>query len=186
MSIPWKTFRFQLVLAAIGLTPMVASDCSDAAEPGNEYEVKAAFLYKFASFVEWLPESTNVVLCIAIVGEDLFGGALDQVVKGKSINGRAFSIQRFKSGREAAGCQIVFISVSERKRVRSILAQMEGGGVLTVSEIPGFCRAGGMINFELQDDKVRIEINPDAAERGRLKVSSKLLSVAKVVREGRP
>src|SRR5882724_6636377 len=118
-----RTCRFQPAIAVVVLTLIFGSDPSVAAEPGNEYEVKAAFLYKFASFVEWLPESNNTALCIAVVGEDPFGGALDQVVKGKSINGRGFSIQRFKSGREAAGCQIVFISASEKKRVRTILDQ---------------------------------------------------------------
>jgi hypothetical protein len=162
--------------------------CSDGhlwAQSANEYEVKAAFLYKFASFVEWPPESANTPLCIAVVGQDPFGVALDDVVKGKSINGRTFLIKRFKSGQDATGCHIVFISATEKGRVRSILDQLRGISILTVSDIPGFCQGGGMIDFELLDQKVRFEINPEAAERARLKISSKLLSVAKIVREGR-
>jgi hypothetical protein len=187
LPIPWKTFRFRSALAVLAFTLMSGGAVTGSGtDGGNEYEVKAAFLYKFASFVEWLPEAANKTLCIAVIGDDRFGGALDEVVKGKSVNGRGFSIQRFKSGREAAGCQIVFISGSEKKRVRAILDQLEVPGILTVSEIPGFCEAGGMVNFEILEDKVRFEINPDAAERGGLKVSSKLLSVAKVVREKRP
>jgi hypothetical protein len=157
-----------------------------SAQVANEYEVKAAFLYKFASFVEWPAESAQGLMCIAVLGQDPFGAALDQVVRGKSINGRAFSIQRFKSGQDATGCPIVFIGASEKSRVRSILDRLQGLGILTVSEIPGFCRDGGMIGFELLEQKVRFEINPEAAERARLKLSSKLLSVAKIVREGRP
>jgi hypothetical protein len=120
------------------------------------------------------------------VGRDPFGTALDDVVKGKSINGRGFLIKRFKSGEDAAACHIVFISTSEKSRVRSILDRLQGISILTVSDIPGFCQGGGMIDFELLDQKIRFEINPEAAERAGLKVSSKLLNVAKIVREGRP
>ena len=179
--------RFQRVVGftALALMLLVCSDGHLWAQSANEYEVKAAFLYKFASFVEWPPESANTPLCIAVVGQDPFGVALDDVVKGKSINGRTFLIKRFKSGQDATGCHIVFISATEKGRVRSILDQLRGISILTVSDIPGFCQGGGMIDFELLDQKVRFEINPEAAERARLKISSKLLSVAKIVREGR-
>ena len=173
-------------VTALVLLLLVCFDGHLRAQTSNEYEVKAAFLYKFASFVEWPPESVNVPLCIAVVGQDPFGAALDDVVKGKSINGRGFLIKRFKSGQDASGCHIVFISASEKSRVRSVLDQLRGSSILTVSDIPGFCQGGGMIDFELLEQKVRFEINPEAAERARLKISSKLLSVAKIVREGRP
>jgi hypothetical protein len=156
------------------------------AQSVNEYEVKAAFLYKFANFVEWPPESATLPGCIAIVGQDPFGTALDEVVKGKSVNGRSFLVKRFKSDLDAARCHIVFISASEQGRVHPILDRLRGISTLTVSDIPGFCQDGGMIGFEVVDQKVRFAINPDAAERAGLKVSSKLLSVAKIVREGRP
>ena len=180
------TFQRIVGLTVLVLMLLVCLDGQLRAQTANEYEVKAAFLYKFASFVEWPPESVNVPLCIAVVGQDPFGAALDDVVKGKSINGRGFLIKRFKSGQDASGCHIVFISASEKSRVRSVLDQLRGSSILTVSDIPGFCQGGGMIDFELLEQKVRFEINPEAAERARLKVSSKLLSVAKIVREGRP
>lgn len=156
------------------------------AQTASEYEVKAAFLYKFASFVEWPPESASASMCIAVVGQDPFGAALDEVVRGKSINGRGFLIKRFKSGQDATGCQIVFISASEKSRMHSILDRMRGISILTVSDVPGFCQDGGMIDFDLSDQKVHFEVNPAAAERARLKVSSKLLGVAKIARDGRP
>ncbi len=174
--VPWAGLVLMTLLWPIGSLP---------AQTANEYEVKAAFLYKFASFVEWPSESGNEPLCIAVVGQDPFGASLDDVVKGKSINGRGFLIKRFKPGEDTTGCHIVFISTSERSRVRSILDRLHGVSALTVSDIPGFCQAGGIINFELVDQKVRFEINPQAADRARLKLSSKLLSVAKIVREGR-
>jgi hypothetical protein len=180
-----KTFGRTAAWTALVLMSWLFFGGSLWAQTANEYEVKAAFLYKFASFVEWPSESGNEPLCIAVVGQDPFGAALDQVVKGKSINGRAFLIKRFKPGQDAAGCHIVFISASERSRVPSVLDRLHGVSALTVSDIPGFCQAGGMINFELVDQKVRFEINPQAAERAGLKLSSKLLSVAKIVREGK-
>ena len=179
-------FRLCLVLTALVLMLLVCSDGRLGAQTANEYEVKAAFLYKFASFVEWPPSSRATPLCIGVLGQDPFGAALDEVVKGKFINNREFSIKRFKSGKDAAACHIIFISASEKNRVRAILDSLAGRSILTVSDVPGFCRGGGMIDFELLDQKVRFEINPEAAERAGLKVSSKLLSVAKIVREGRP
>ncbi len=164
---------------------LVGSGGYAAAQTAGEYEVKAAFLYKFASFVEWPAEMAQAPLCIAVVGRDPFGDALDQVVKGKAISGRGFLIKRLKSGQGTAGCHIVFISESEKGRVGSILLGLQGTSALTVSDIPGFCHGGGMIEFEMVDQKVHFEINPEAGERARLKLSSRLLSVAKIVREGK-
>jgi len=154
------------------------------AQTASEYEVKAAFLYKFASFVEWPSSAANGPLCIAIWGRDPFGSALDDVVKGKTINGRSFEVKRLHGGQDALTCNIVFISQSEKTRLRAILDRLQGASILTVSDIPGFCREGGMIEFELRDEKVHFDINPEAGERARLKLSSKLLSVARIVREG--
>jgi hypothetical protein len=170
-------FLFLWVAGAQMLWPQV--------QVAGEYEVKAALLYKFASFVEWPPETSGSELCIGVVGQDPFGVILDQVVKGKSINGRGFILKRLKFGEDPAGCHILFVSASERAKLRPILDRLEAAGVLTVSDIPGFCRAGGMIGLEMSDQRVRFEINPDAAERGRLKLSSKLLSLARIVREER-
>ena len=172
-------------LPVLALVLLAGSAGYLGAQTASEYEVKAAFLYKFASFVEWPAEMAQAPLCIAVVGRDPFGEMLDQVVQGKSINGRGFLIKRFKPGQEAADCQIVFISESEKTRVRSILDRLQGGSVLTVSDIPGFCQGGGVIEFEAVDEKVHFAINPEAGERARLKLSAKLLSVAKIVRERR-
>src|SRR6185369_13945658 len=99
-------------------------------------------------------------------------------------NGRAFLVRRSKSFPPIAGCHIVFISASEKSRVRTILDHLQGSSALTVSDMPGFCENGGMIDLGTLETKVRIEINPEAAERARLKVSSKLLGVARIVRQG--
>ena len=153
-------------------------------ETANEYEVKAAFLYKFASFVEWPPDPPSPTLCIGVVGQDPFGSMLEGVVKGKSINGRNFQIRRYKSAQDAVACHIIFISSSERSRLRSVLDRLRGSAALTVSDNPGFCESGGMIDFEILDQKVRFAINQEAAEQAHLKLSSKLLNVAIYVSQG--
>jgi hypothetical protein len=174
-----------LIRLALGLALMALPGACLLAQTASEYEVKAAFLYRFASFVEWPPGSAHGPLCIGVAGQDPFGAALDEVVKGKSINGRAFVVKRFQTGQEPAGCHIVFISSSEKKKLRSILDRLHGEAVLTVGDMPGFCENGGVVNLELADDRVSFEINLDAAERARLRLSSKLLSLAKIIRVSR-
>ncbi|MGD0920157.1 MAG: YfiR family protein [Terriglobia bacterium] len=156
------------------------------AEGVGEYQVKAAFLYNFAKFVEWSPEAVpkaDAPFILGVVGEDPFGPVLEETLKGKTANGHPFAIRRFRREEDARGCQILFTSSSDQRYIRSLLAILKGSSVLTVGETEGFCRLGGIVNFTLEEDKVRFEINRDAAERARLKISSKLLSVAKVVRD---
>ncbi len=154
------------------------------APAANEYEVKAAVLYNLGKFVDWPSEWTNGPLCIGIVGQDPFGQALDEVARGKPINGREVVIKRFKPGEDFIGCHIVFIGSSEKSRLRSILSRFGTRPVLTVGDMPGFCDEGGIVSLELVDNKVRLTINRDVAEKARLHLSSKLLSLARSVRNG--
>jgi hypothetical protein len=156
------------------------------AQAADEYHVKALFLYNFAKFVDWPQQMQAGPICIGVFGEDPFGGELDQTVAGKTVNGRGFVIKRLKRQEDAKACHIVFVSGSEKKRTRAILEGLENCSVLTVGEVPGFAPNGGIINFEIVDSKVRFEVNIDAAERTGLKLSSKLLSLAKIVKDGRP
>ncbi|MDR3698148.1 MAG: YfiR family protein [Candidatus Sulfopaludibacter sp.] len=150
------------------------------AQSAGEYELKAAFLYKFAGFVQWPDDSPADDICIGVVGQDPFGPVLNAVVNGKILNGRSFTVRRSPNARDLPACQIVFISSSERPRLRAILHQLRPGA-LTVGEMPGFCEGGGIIGFELADRRVRLRINLEAAQRARLQISSKLLSLAKLV-----
>ena len=163
------------LLGGIGATP------GQSATP-SEYCLKAGFLYNFAQFVQW-PEpafGTNAeVLTIGIVGEDPFGALLDEMVKGEQINRRNLVIRRFGPGEEPAGCQILFISLSERDRIPALLGSLDGRPMLTVSEADSFIPNGGMIRLFAEQGKIRFEINPRAAERGGLKISSKLLHLAR-------
>ena len=149
----------------------------------NEYEVKAAFLYKFAKFVEWPPEafgSATDPVGICVLGQDPFGRALDDAVNGKAFHGRAFVVRQISEIRQAARCQILFVSSSERKRYGAILGELRTG-VLTVGETDAFAEQGGIVNLKLESGRVRIQINLNAAEQARIRISSKLLGLAQIV-----
>ena len=150
----------------------------------SEYQIKAAYLFNFLKFVEYPNESFADPLApivIGVVGEDPFGSALPQVVIGKTVQGRDLVIHVYRTGEDLRGAHILFISASERKKLPMILSSLRGSSVLTVSDTAGFLDAGGMIQFLYENDRVRFAINVDATSRAKLKMSSKLLSLARVV-----
>ena len=158
------------------------------AAPGqsvNEYEIKAAFLYNFAKFVEW-PEDTfaspadPVSLCLA--GGNPFGNILNRTVGGKSVAGHAFSVRQVSSFSASRDCQILFVTGSDSKLLRDFERNHCKSGVLTVGEAPDFTSHGGMIAFHLEHGTVRLKINLAAADAAQMRISSKLLSLAEVVR----
>jgi hypothetical protein len=155
-----------------------------AAPADLEYEVKAAFLFNFAKFVEWPPDAfpdpaTPVTICV--LGEDPFGQGLDAVVEGETLNGRRLVVRRLRDVLQVRDCHVLFVSRSEKERLPSLMAGLRSGGVLTVGEGDDFLEQGGIIRFILEQNRVRFDINLDAAERGRLKLSSKLLRLARSV-----
>jgi hypothetical protein len=150
----------------------------------KEYQVKAAFLFNFAQFVEWPPaafKNPDSPLSIGILGEDPFGSALEETVKGESIRNRKLIIKRSRRAEDLNGCQLVFIAKSEKTKLSDALTKLTGKGILTVSEIEGFGLRGGMFNFFIEGNKVRFEINPAAAQHEGLKISSQLLSLGRIV-----
>ena len=151
-----------------------------------EYQVKAAFLYNFAKFVEWpspaLSSSTSFRICV--LGRDPFGDALSNIVQGKAISGHSILSMQVQSAAEARSCHVLFLSQSDPETLKQGLERLRGLPILTVGESPDFLPLGGMINFVLEQDRVRFEINLAAAERHHLKLSSKLLAVARVVNVG--
>lgn len=148
----------------------------------EEYQVKAAFLYNFAKFVEWPTQAfatASAPLVIGVLGENPFHDTLRQVVEGKTIDGHPLRVKELRSLKEVGACHILFISTSERRQLPDILKLLKGAAVLTVGEMDGFTEAGGMINFVLvEGTKIRFQINKSAATSGGLKVSSKLLGLA--------
>jgi hypothetical protein len=168
---------------AVLLALVLAMPVAIPAQAANEYEVKAAFLFNFTRFVDWPPSSGSGPFCIGIAGADPFGGALEEFVKGRSAGGHAIAVKHFKPGEESGACEIIFISGEDARKVRAALGRLQHAGVLTVGEGPGFCHSGGVIAFQVENNKIKLEINPDAAQRARLQISSKLLSLAILVRD---
>lgn len=155
---------------------------STAAEPTLEYGVKATFLLNFTKFIEWPPTAfanPDSPLGICILGKDPFGRVLDDIVHGEAVNGHKLIVRRTGEPPPRQACQILFVDpgLSDQARIIESL----GSGVLTVGEGDRFIREGGMIAFVVNNRRVRFEINQAAAEKGALKLSSKLLSVARAV-----
>lgn len=150
----------------------------------REYEIKAAYLYNFINYINWpeqaLPPAGGTIT-IGVIGQNPFGAALAPLA-GKRIKGRTIAVKECASLSDAAGCQIVFISPSEKPRLEDILQGLKEAKVLSVSEIDGFAERGGMINFISERNKIRFEINSEAARRTGLTISSELLKLARVVK----
>lgn len=157
----------------------------DAVAQIGEYQVKAAFLYNFAKFVEWpassFPKPSDPIV-ICILGQNPFDDSLSEAIRGKLWEGRAFTILQIAELPPKSRCQILFVNSSERQRFRSMAASLKGSGILTVGDTPGFLDDGGIINFKLEDGKIRFDINVEAAGQAHLTVSSKLLNLAQTVK----
>jgi hypothetical protein len=175
--------RATRVLALLGLT---LGQIHAEGPVADEYPVKAAFLFNFAKFVEWPTvafKSSDDPIAICVLGQNPFRGALDDVVRNKSVANRPFVVREVVNAQQALVCQIVFVTASERKRFRFLLDGLKGRSILTVGEADDFTASGGIINFRLKDARVRIEIDAAAAERVGLHISSKLLSLAETSRK---
>ena len=151
----------------------------------SENEVKAAFLLNFPKYVEWPPEvfaESNTPIRVTILGDAGLANKFEQAIAGKTINGRMLILQSLASTAEFTNdCHILFISASARRTVE-LLSHLHGASILTVSDEEGFLDRGGAIRFVRRNQKIRLEVNLTAAQAARLKISSKLLSVADEVR----
>lgn len=149
----------------------------------TEYQVKAAYLANFARFVEWPPGALadDQPIPVCILGQDPFGPVLDAALSGESVERHPLVARRIGAIRNADDCRIIFISSSELV-IDSVIASVEGMPILTVSDVPGFLKHGGMIEFVLEANRVRFEINLSTARAAGLNLSSELLRVATAVR----
>jgi hypothetical protein len=145
----------------------------------REYEIKAAYLYNFIKYVDWPTYGDTIT--IGVLGGNPFGTALTPL-NGKAVKGRRLLVKEVDSLRDAQKCQIIFVSSSEKSRLQEILENLKSARVLTVGETEGFASSGGIINFVDENNKVRFEINADAARRTGLNISSELLKLAKLVK----
>lgn len=172
----WLTCVMLLFALLILATPLQVM--AEQAAPG-EYEVKAALIYTVTKFIDWPdPDGRSTSpLCIAVIGRDPFGNALDRI-RGKLTKGRNITIKRIKQAHEATGCDILFVSASEKANLPRILQQLKHHPVLTISDQPGFCQSGGIINLVTVRNKVNFEINVAAAHQKGIRISSRLLRLA--------
>jgi hypothetical protein len=173
----------QMIIAIIFLTAFVRHAWAE--NHFQEYQVKAAYLYNFAKFVEW-PEGSfrdsSSPIKICVLGSDPFGKSLDDLGS-KSVGNRKLEIERLQQADRTKACHILFISAVEKESPSAILRAVQKKSILTVGETKGFTKAGGIINLVKTGDKVSFEINRDAAERSGLKISSQLLKLAIIVKE---
>jgi hypothetical protein len=155
-----------------------------AAAGSDSDALKAAYLFNFAKFVAW-PEdrfdSESGALIFCMVGNDPLHGALGKITSGRSVQGRQIEIQTFFSPDATQACHILFLDSGVSTQSADVLKQYDGEGVLTVGEIEGFAKSGGVANFFIEGKKVRFEINKQAAEDQGLKISSRLLKLARIV-----
>jgi YfiR/HmsC-like len=146
--------------------------------PGySEYDVKAAFVANFTQFVKWPDKAfsdAGAPFTIGILGDDPFGGVLEKLVQGQTVSGHKIVIRRARRAEDLRTCQLVFISKSEQARIAECLGTLQGGAALTVGETDQFTRQGGMIGFWMEGNTVRFSINPGAAQRAALELSSRL------------
>jgi hypothetical protein len=156
---------------------------SRADEPSREYQIKAAFIYNFVQFVEWPAsafESDASPITIAILGSNPFGDELERVVQGKTVNGRSLAVRYFSRIEEVNQCQVLFVDSSDQSFLAALHDKLKDKNVLSIGEAEQFLWTGGVIRFYSEDNKVRFEVNQEAAEQARLKISSKLLRLSKI------
>jgi hypothetical protein len=181
-----RRLRLLITVAMVILTSLGFEAHAQDSSVSSEYLIKAGFIYNFANLVQWpsnaftQPDSPIV---IGILGEDRFGTVLDRVLAGKKVNGRIFLVKRLKSVTDLKECHIVFVSSSEMAHLAEAIHLVKGMPILTIGEIPGFARRGGIINLVLEDNKVHFEVNVEAAKVADLTISSRLLALARIVQE---
>ncbi|MES2328893.1 MAG: YfiR family protein [Bacteroidota bacterium] len=148
----------------------------------KEYRVKAVFLFNFTQFVEWPAaafSSPTAPFVIGILGDDPFGSSIDETIQNERVGGHPLVVQRYHDLRDLKSCHILFINGSDPEKVRENLLVVNRY-TLTVSDADNFMRAGGIIRLITENNKIRLQVNPEAARSAELFISSKLLRVSEI------
>lgn len=180
--------RSRVLALGAAVTLSLAAQMLPAQESPSETQLKAAFLVNFPKYVEWpsgVFVQTNSPIVVAVLGESNLDGELRKMTENKVIKGRPVTFRRLTGEDEISGCHVLFISAEQQRRSPGILARLKDASVLTVGESGDFLENGGMINLARRDREIALEVNLAAVGKARLKISSKLLSVASVVK-GKP
>jgi hypothetical protein len=172
-----------LIMALKVIMPVYGG--TNLSQQPTEYEVKAAFLYNFAKFVDW-PVSAfpadDSVLIVGVLGSVDIVEVLDQIIGQKTVKNRRIVIHHFEWYRDIEFCHILFVSNTESKRLRRLFNHIGSKPILTVGDqIEGFAQTGGIINFTINDKLINFEINPNVATQHNLAISSKLLRLATII-----
>jgi hypothetical protein len=180
----WRVLARMWLAACGGWLALLPAAAQELAP--SETQVEAAFLLNFPKYVNWPPESfpmSNSPIVIAVLGRNDMGECLRAMLEGKVVNGRPLVLKNARTEEEAlGGCQILFVGAAEWRRMPDLLEKLKGTSVLTVGESDDFLEKGGVINLARRDRKFRLQVNLAAANPAHLKLSSKLLSVAEVVK----
>jgi hypothetical protein len=177
------------VLLCLSLAVGVNAQSSDSAA-SSEYLIKAGFIYNFAQLVQWPSTAFSQAdspIVIGILGTDPFGTTIDRVVENKKLDGRNLVVKRLRWGKDLKDlreCNILFVSSSEKEHIPDLVNMLKWLPILTIGETPGFATRGGIINLTLEDNKVRFEVNIEAAKQANLNISSRLLALARIVPQG--
>ena len=158
--------------------PMFPAQSAAQTVAPTQDDIEAAYLYNFAKFVTWPPRAKSDVLNVCILGKDPFGNTLDHIVAGETIDNGHLAVLRLANEQSVQDCAILFIGESESSHLERDLAAVAQLPILTVSDIPGFMESGGTIQFVLQENRVRFEVNLNAARKCGIVLSSQLLKVA--------
>lgn len=188
-------FRFRSILGLRALlipfliAALPANGSAVAAQSGEatEVELKAAYIYRFANFVEWPSNSFSSAsspIALCVFNEDELAATLEQAVRGRVAQNRTFKVQRTKKAEALKTCHIIFIGNVRNERLFMILNSLRDSGALLVGESSTFGRDGGHIQFYLDQNKLGFYLNIDAVARAHLKISSKLLLVAAIIHDG--
>jgi hypothetical protein len=178
--------RLRFVAACVIVAGVAGGSTSvDASQAASAAEVKAAYLLNFIRFTTWpseiLADDAPIVTCVS--GDDSVADALEDQIRGQRIAGHAISVQRLKRDAALASCHLLYWSSSKDARGHDSLVQSFKQPILTVSDSPDFAALGGIVNFFIDSGRMRFAVNPAAADRVQLRISSKLLALAKIVKD---
>ena len=171
---------------AVALALLFGGSCARAESDTTtaEYRIKAAFLFKFVGFVDWPPatfDRADAPFTIGVLGGPTLGNELEQIAAGRQVNGHPVRVRLLGRGDSSAGLQVLFVGRSEAARLNAVAVAAEGMPTLVVSESDGALALGSAINFVVVDDKVRFDVALHSINRAGLKISARLLAVARVV-----
>jgi uncharacterized protein DUF4154 len=179
-----KAYRKQITALVIYLFCLCLPVFQSQTSPLPAYKIKAVFLFNFTQFVEW-PDgafnNNNDPFVIGILGKDPFGKYIDEVVQSEKVGNHSITIMRYQNISEINNCQVLFIEDND-SNLPSVLSALNNRAILTVSDMQGFTQAGGIIGFVTIENKIKLQININAAKEAGLNISSKLLSVANIVK----